>query len=151
MWPDLITFPAYLLVSQYGQFQRFSIPITKSNSASKKTHLFVCLHPFAFPHHSCPVTAHTVLYVTLLSNNLSTTLVFGPKAPKHFTVSARTSPNNCTDKLSVQFLCLIFSPLTVAAAVVIRQLHGLYLYHKKQSNCTAHCPVPVAPEFSFKF
>jgi hypothetical protein len=117
MWPDLSTYPAYLSVSQYGQFQRFSIPITKWNSAGRriKPHLFVCLHSFAFPHHNCPVTAHTVLYVTrlvpFLSNNLSTNYVLGPQTPQHFAVSAHN--------IFMTFRCRQLS--TVTQAICLRK------------------------------
>jgi hypothetical protein len=106
MWSDLSTYPVYLLQSHsMASFRDF--PCTNKNQTllKEKSYSSVCLYSFVFPHRGSQATAHAILCVTLvvsfLSYTLSTTLVFGLKIPQQFTVSARKSSNNCTDKLSV--------------------------------------------------
>jgi hypothetical protein len=118
MWPDLSTYPAYLSVLQYGQFKRFSIPITKSNSAGRriKPHLFVCLHSFAFPHHNYYATPLSFSHGS--SDGIVTTCwtVRGPSpSGATFFTHAQTSPGALPASCTMD---------TVSSPGVTQQAHG---------------------------
>jgi hypothetical protein len=77
---------------------------------------------------------------SILSNTLSTSLVFGPKIPQQFNVSARKSSNNCADKLSVYNQCTTCSVhLQLQQKLLSRQLYALYVSH---NTVTLYCTLP---------